>query len=80
MDSQYRAVEILNINETSNVLIFNSENSSTVLKVITEGKASFVCDQTYSLIKLKCSLKAVEILPTKRHWFLLPLFLLCVVL
>lgn len=80
MEWTFRGVEILNINENSHVLIFNSENFSAVLKVITKGKKSLVCDQTYSMQKLKCSFKIIEILPNKIHWFLLPPFLLYIVL
>ncbi|XP_032987645.1 ankyrin repeat and SOCS box protein 14 isoform X3 [Rhinolophus ferrumequinum] len=36
MEWTFRGVEILNINENSHVLIFNSENFSAVLKVITK--------------------------------------------
>lgn len=61
-------MEILNINENSDVLILNSENFSAVLEDITKGKMSLVCDQTYSMLNLKCSFKAIEILPNKIYW------------
>lgn len=61
-------MEILNINENSDVLILNSENFSAVLEDITKGKTSLVCDQTYSVLNLKCSFKAIEILPNKIYW------------
>ncbi|XP_074169252.1 ankyrin repeat and SOCS box protein 14 isoform X4 [Rhinolophus sinicus] len=40
MEWTFRGVEILNINENSHVLIFNSENFSAVLKVITKVSLS----------------------------------------
>lgn len=58
-------MEILNINENSDVLILNGENFNAVLEDITKGKTSLVCDQTYSMLNLKCSFKAIEILPNK---------------
>lgn len=73
-------MEILNISENSDVLIFDSENFRALLKDITEGKKSLLCDQTYSVLKQKCSFKTIEILPNKIHCVLLPLFLLYVVL
>lgn len=73
-------MEILNINQNSDVLILNSENFSAVLEDITKGKTSLVCDQTYSMLNLKCSFKAIEILPNKIYWGFPPLFQLNVIL
>lgn len=56
-------MESLNISENSDVLISDSENFRALLKDITEGKTSLVCDQTYSVLKQKCSFKTIEILP-----------------
>ena len=73
-------MEILNINENSDVLILNSENFSAVLEDITKGKTSLVCDQTYSMLNLKCSFKAIEILPNKIYRGFPPLLQLNVIL
>ena len=51
------------------MLIFNNKNFSAVLKVITKGKKSLVCNQTYSMLKWKFKKKTIEMLPTKIHCF-----------